>query len=432
MRRVARYVRGDEVFEVRQEDKILHLVERGTPSQRKFVSAEHAAVQLAKLIDKKLAEGFAEQAPPPPPAAEAWPDPDDLAALQVHADKLMAEGDPRGQLIAFQLAAAQSETSDEERTKLLRRAVRLVDEHPQAFFGPLAEVASAVLPGDEKKASTGLVAELRGGSIARARLSATSRVAIDELYRGLRALPMARALGALSVGPSVKRSLAREGFHYQALYDAAIAEGLPPRLKELHLGDVPERFGQNLNLGDPSPLLAPGLERLTLHGRTLSLPELRLPELCALDLHAHVTLSLMRNLTRSALPRLEELRLASTDCDQVGVMDAFTQLEAFAPHLRRLTLIDFHLAPESLEALFEGRLLASLKELDLSQNGLGEDRVELLLERADRFAHLDRLGLERNLLPPTLVRQLRAAIPNVKCLDQSRPLADDRYDEIRE
>lgn len=429
MRDVARYLRGDEVFEIAQDDKVLEIVEGGVASQRKFVSREHAALQLQKLVDKRLAEGFvlAERAAPP---EAVWPSPEDVAALEVHADALMARGDPRGQLIAFQLALEAPDLDERARRDLERRAARLLDDQPEAFFGPLARVASGGLA-DAPHGAAALSATFRRGSIERARIAASARMPIGRLYRHLIALPLARSLRGLTVGAAVERSIAHEGFHYQELYDAAREAGLPPALEELHLGDVTDRIAAHLNLTDPSPLLGPGLRALRLCGQRLELPPLAHATLQELTLRAD-SAATHRALRGAALPRLEQLRVEPSGGDHVGLERMFEAVAAAAPALRRLALVGVYLEGDSLEPLLEGGLLARLEELDLSNNAIGEERAELLIDRAPRFAHLVRLVLDKNYLPVALVRRIHEALPCARAYDQSSPPVEDRYGDAWE
>lgn len=63
--------------------------------------------------------------------------PDDDSAYLVYADWLMAQSDPRGELIVLQHDADES---DRSRKKALKRAAKeLLDKHAQHFLGPLAE-----------------------------------------------------------------------------------------------------------------------------------------------------------------------------------------------------------------------------------------------------------------------------------------------------
>ena len=82
---------------------------------------------------------------PPPAAPTAARDedllaavrerPDDDAALEIYRDHLLEKGDPRGELIALQLAPSLDEAGK-------RRLAALLRKHRKEWLGPLAGVAA--------------------------------------------------------------------------------------------------------------------------------------------------------------------------------------------------------------------------------------------------------------------------------------------------
>jgi uncharacterized protein (TIGR02996 family) len=91
--------------------------------------------------------------------AEVYAEPSDLVRRQIYADFLLERGDPRGELIALQLADARGQLDRAGRTRI--RA--LLREHQLAWLGPLAPVL--VRAG----------AELRNGFLTRARIRQGAR-----------------------------------------------------------------------------------------------------------------------------------------------------------------------------------------------------------------------------------------------------------------
>ncbi len=138
----ARYFeRGDEFWEVRVEQRLV-LMRRGrvgSPGETKVESHWRSAAAAAardRAIAAKLDEGFVEgggqpvkAAPPPPHELERSiiADPYDVHAYAVLADWLQDRGDPRGELIAMQLAGKQA------------AAQALLERHTTYFLGPLAD-----------------------------------------------------------------------------------------------------------------------------------------------------------------------------------------------------------------------------------------------------------------------------------------------------
>jgi hypothetical protein len=447
---VARFVREDQVFEIEQQGPLLLIVDRDARSTRKFVSAEHAAVQLRRLVDQKLAEGFAEEAPVTS-GGDPWPSPEDLEAVAIHSDRLMADGDARGALIALQLAhhavaGAEGPEASARRTELEEKGEALWGRHRALFFGELGSFASprfalagevrdpralpASLPASGKAAHP-IRLELRLGQIDRARLVATPKLSLGAAYRALRALPNAQSLRALSLGPSVTRDK-RAGFHYQDLYDALDSVPLPASLEELAVGDVPNELVSAANPGNVSSLLsqAPGLRGLALSGRHVELAPASLSRLSTLHLHTTVHPSLLASLGRSSLGALERLSLVSFGIGAV-LPEALDLVDRHMEGVRDLTLRGFGGATDR-DDVFDRRLYRSLTRLDLADNALGEDLGEWVLENARRFEHLEHLDLTRNHLSHGLARALRAALPRIAVLDQGGPIPVDRYEGIQE
>jgi hypothetical protein len=448
---VARYVRDGEVFEIEQQGPVLEISEGGTKTTRKFVSAEHAAVQLRRLVDQRLGAGFVE-AGASPAESDAWPSPDDLEAVAIHADRLMADGDARGPFVALQLAhhalAGQvGADAEARRAELVEEGEALLVANRALFFGELGPAVSArfagatssrgsrptpaSIPAFERGATQPIRLELRLGQVERARLVATARLGIGAVYRALRALPNAQHLRALAVGPTVTRDK-RAGFHYQDLYDALEGAPLPATLSELAIGDVTPELVPAANPGDVSGVLtqAPGLRGLSVSGRHVELRPVELPLLETLCLHTTVHPSLLATLGRSTLPALERLSLVSFGIGAV-LPEALDFVEHRARGVRDLTLRGFGGGVDRAD-VFDRGLFRSLARLDLAENGLGEELGEWVLEHAPQFEHLEHLDLRRNQLSHGLARALRAALPHAEVLDQGGPIPVDRYEGIRE
>ncbi|CAN5279540.1 hypothetical protein BH11MYX1_BH11MYX1_26030 [soil metagenome] len=147
-----RFVLGDDEWLIAQDGARLLLTADGKESVRKFVSADHAAVQYAKLIAVKEAEGWALGAATPSKVAAAQlepnepeleraiaADPYDREAYAVYGDWYQAQQHPRGELIALQLAG------DDDR-KIAQATRAHLARHKTVLLGPLATYAD---PGSE-------------------------------------------------------------------------------------------------------------------------------------------------------------------------------------------------------------------------------------------------------------------------------------------
>lgn len=135
-----------------------------------------AAPAVARVIDRvsaalatprgraPTAAELARFAPPVPTVElaalerDVYANPDDDEPRAVLADLLQARGDPRGELIALQLAVAAGRASDDGDARI----EALVRDHGRAWLGPLAAIA--------------LRAELRRGFPARLELAGADRV----------------------------------------------------------------------------------------------------------------------------------------------------------------------------------------------------------------------------------------------------------------
>ena len=93
-----RYGKADEIWSIEQADKTLTITENGKPSVKRVVSADHASAQRVKLVDGKLADGYAELPPearePPRPSRKKKPErqparnPDLEAAITANPDDI--------------------------------------------------------------------------------------------------------------------------------------------------------------------------------------------------------------------------------------------------------------------------------------------------------------------------------------------------------
>src|SRR5262249_2071149 len=116
----------------------------GTTKVRCYDDADAARAAQARLIRKRLADGYIETTPAPvPPLQKALEDalianPGDLASHMAYADYLIEPEDPRGQLIQIQLELESLLRTSTRQADLRKRALRLVNEHGRAWLGELA------------------------------------------------------------------------------------------------------------------------------------------------------------------------------------------------------------------------------------------------------------------------------------------------------
>ncbi len=139
-----RFTSGADEWLIEQDGARLLLTADGKESVRKFVSADHAAVQYGKLIAAKQAEGWelaAAAALKKAVTLEIEPieleleaaivaNPYDRDAYAAYGDWYRAQNHPRGELIALQLAA------DDDR-KIAEATKRHLARHKAQLLGPL-------------------------------------------------------------------------------------------------------------------------------------------------------------------------------------------------------------------------------------------------------------------------------------------------------
>lgn len=331
-------------------------------------------------------------------------DPDDLASFAVYGDWLAEHGDPRGELIATQLAADAS--GDPE---LRRAALRVFARNRERFLGALGETIAA-------EAFT-----WRAGFIHRAELSHDRLLFVDgarvaatmaDVVAQLLAHPSARFLSDLSVLAVDRDRWGRPLGTFVEVVDR-IAAARPAALRRLQLGDPGYGVAQ---LGSLEPLwpALPQLRELVAHGELAlgdgALPELRRVSLAPASLRRRAA----AQLARAAWPRLEELHITFG-----GYPHAIArELSAFVaradlPHLAHLALVGYQVCDELVEALVGSPVLARLRVLELPHGVLSERGARTLLAHAGAFAHLARLDLtgSAQLARATFTR-LRRALPS--------------------
>jgi uncharacterized protein (TIGR02996 family) len=119
----------------------------GQTQTKQFPDEEKARKEHDKLVQEKLAKGYAETTPqtasPATPMRAALEQalaahPDDLASHMAYADYLQEQGDPRGEFIQVQLALEDAGKPAAQRKKLQKRERELLGAHARAWLGEFA------------------------------------------------------------------------------------------------------------------------------------------------------------------------------------------------------------------------------------------------------------------------------------------------------
>jgi len=337
--------------------------------------------------------------------------PYDRNAYMVYGDWLQQHGDPRGELIALQLANKNAS------------ALVLLDRHANAFYGPLAA---------HKKTYDGKKSEAfswKNGFIHAARLSHDSYA--DEAFHGklvdileqLIAHPSGRFLVELTLvfnGDPNENDL-------QDLIDL-LATRAPPTLRKLHLGDF-EYFGEDTEMswyhvGNLGRLWrgVPGLTHLVVQGGEFQLGTIDAPNLKSAAFRTGgLSQDSARAIASAKWPQLEDLEIWYGDdnyggdatVEDVRPLLARTDLSA----LRRLGLMNAQFTDDLCAILPTAPLARQLRELDLSLGCMTDEGAEELAE-AEGVLHLDKLDVSENYLSDAGVRRLRGVAKTVNSKDQ--------------
>src|SRR5690606_30347988 len=173
--------------------------------------------------------------------------------------------------------AAPAGADPRHRRRLANREAALLDEHHDAWFGPLARLVRK--PSRRAPAVPVLEVGWRLGFAEDVRLRGAARLPLHEAYARLRELPLSRQILRLVIGPidgpidAAARPSGRASRHalgpsYEPLIDAMLEHGIPSRLRELVLGDDEPHRRPSLQLGHlrAAVAAAPALEALRIVG----------------------------------------------------------------------------------------------------------------------------------------------------------------------
>lgn len=351
--------------------------------------------------------------------------PDDDGTWMVYADWLLAQGHPRGELIAAALHANANQAA-------AREARALLDRHRAVFLGPLRRFQRVDDESDTEAFTW------RRGFIHRARFSMGSdeptRPQLTDALDTLLVHPSGRFLQELAIG--------LKGYFVGDVLDpvfAIIASHGAPSLRRLHVGDF--QFPDECEIswygvGDLSPLwpALPRLATLVVQGIDIRLGALSLPHLAELTIRTGgLDRETMLELCGMQTPALRSLEVWTGDPNY----GCTTTFDDAAPLLARdwplvaLGVRNCDFVDEVARALPRAACAATLETLDLSMGTLSDDGARALAAHADAFPALARIDVSESLLTATGIGELRDAFANVIALDQ-RAARNGRYVSVGE
>ncbi|MBA2542336.1 MAG: TIGR02996 domain-containing protein [Deltaproteobacteria bacterium] len=308
--------------------------------------------------------------------------PGDEATYLILADWLQVHGDPRGELIALDAAAAAGTQRGEWR----KRRADLVAAHPSLV--PL---------------ETGLQLVWRFGFVRRAILTKLHDV---EVF----AHPAFRFLSEIVV-PDSEPLLA--GFVEQFLTDVT---DRVPLLRMLALGDPDVRRwptgGAPIDLDRAVPRLGQLEQLYTITPIAFrAAPHLRVLEIHGGDRHTFVRLG------GAALPALERLVIGvrvRADVEQGRLDDLRWLFERPPPALTSLELLEVEFGDDMIRELVGSPLLRQLRVLRLWNAGLTRSGARLITREA--FGHLELLDLSDPLLDDDTIRAVSGVCREVRTI----------------
>jgi uncharacterized protein (TIGR02996 family) len=390
VRSVPRYELDGDVWQIVQGGTQIEITSGGKTAIRKFVKPEHADAAAAKLVAEKLAAGYQLVLGEPREAAlEAAiaAEPEVPAAYSVYADWLQAQGEPRGTVMALQIAA---ETGD---ARLATAWKQELAKHAHQLLGPLAQHAVRVDDID--------VLEWRFGFIHRAYL------------RGERAA----ILGPLLAHPSgrflVELALINDE---QAPVDELVQHA-PASLRALRLV---ARGGLDLQALWPE---VPRLRRLSLTGRALGLGVLALPELQRLQLaDDQLAGRTARMIAKQPWPKLQQLKIdfgqgvltgnASVD----EVLDLLNRTDL--PALTHVAIVHAKQISDLVKDLPASAVAPQLEVLDLSFAHMTDAHAIELARHHDSLPRLTHLDVSGNRLTSRGLAALRGMATTIAAGNQ--------------
>jgi len=426
----------------------------GQAKTKEFADAAKAEADYKKMIASKVKKGYAlaassaaassSTAPPtvasnPEMEAALIENPDDSESWAVYADWLQAQGDPRGELAAVQLALAEA-PSDKA---LTAREAALLSEHGTLFLSP--EISERLASQEKSRPSSDTKwrldtweyeqtkVEWHAGFFRSLRLS-TGHVSkysphLKELAAAALGHTSARFIRELVIGTMTAE------YEYEEVV-AILSKSDLRCLSSLHVADFRNGDDTELSwavLGDLSALwtAAPNLEKLIIQGGRFELGDFSLPKLRSLEIETGgLSVDSIQSLVSATWPALTKLEIYFGD-ENYG---AGGTVEAIAPLLEGtnfpkvtdLGLMNAEFADDLCSALPKSRIAKQIERLDLSLGIMTRSGAEALAAGAGGFPKLRELTVEDNYVDEPAAAALKFAFPFVEIGDQ------DKLDDLEE
>lgn len=328
-------------------------------------------------------------------------DPDDLDAYAVYGDWLAEHGDPRGELIATQLAAASGDA------EMKRAALRVFAKYRETFVGKLGSMIAA----DAFTWRAGFI-ERAVLSFDRLLIEGGARVAssLAEVVAALLAHPSGRFLRELVIKANDRNAWNQWTGSQKDVVAALATRRLD--LRRLQLGDVAYGAANIGKIDALWPVLGDTVE-LVVQG-DVSFGDVDAPALQSLRLWPlPMRKKLARELLEAKWPSLRSLELHLGNSATHVTREVITLLFRQDLALAHLGILACSQGDTLLDVLSRAPLLKRLETLSLRQARISERGLRPLLVHADRFAHLAQIDLTDIAISAKVLVRLRAVLPNV-------------------
>jgi uncharacterized protein (TIGR02996 family) len=327
--------------------------------------------------------------------------PDDPQNYRVYGDWLQSQGDPRGELIALQLALEEDSLTDSQKRARTIAERALLDTHAAELLGPVKNNDKLLYVTWHR----GFFREVSNRNPRSNEVSKRQRKNGDlpRMLANILDHPSARFVREIRLEPS------------SALPLAAILDVLKSR--RLPLLQTAGVWTGSIDAAGAEKLYAtlPEIRHLALECFLESLGRIALPELRSLRIGDRPPLTLLDDLVRAHVPKLEALRLERLPGDDSPGYDKFFEGRGL-PSLRRFRVqlaedVDDHIVQNMLGSSLIERLVGL--ELGIRSNRLigGSGRLgnvrRLLVTNVDRLRHLQQLRLSPRLFDRNVADQLR-------------------------
>jgi uncharacterized protein (TIGR02996 family) len=370
------------MWKIKRDGKQLVITSDGKRTVRTFVTVEQAIAQHDKLVQEHAQELESRRSirlvdPRHPELEQAIVNaPEDPGGYAVYADWLQSQGDPRGQLMALQLAP---EPHSQEHARAIGREIAA---HPAYYYGPLAvHRKHAVF-----RWQFGFIHDVNLGHIE----SGEPAGVLEQVLKH----PSGRFLVDLTIRP---RNVEPEDA--QPIIDA-LERLAPPTLRSIHMYAKP-----GVDLRRLWSAL-PRLRVLSLVQSRCRIGALAVPELEWLRIVGHaVAEDEVTTFTRANWPMLKRIDLAKPD--QLWLDELVGMFER-APHLEHLEVTGARDIAELLRVLPQTSVAARLVKLELDDNAMTDAQAIELARQRERFPRLAWISAMRNRLSASGAAAIRS------------------------